>query len=94
MNMNRSYLKPMFDCHKSFYGKAEVVTEGNKKILYSYKTPVATICKGDDGEKKIEVRNVSMVFSRTTVRHIVEFFRQNGIRVSGKADLEKYLVEV
>lgn len=45
-------------------------------------------------KKKAEVRNVSNVFSKTTVRHIVEFFRQNGIPVSGKADIEKYLVEV
>lgn len=51
MNMSKNELKPMFDSHKSFYGKAVVVTEGNEKRLYSYKTHVATIWE-DSGEKE------------------------------------------
>ena len=42
--MELSYvLNPVYDSHKSFYGKANVVIADGISTLYSYDTPVATI---------------------------------------------------
>lgn len=63
-------LEPRYDSRGSFYGKAKVVQQGNRKTLVSYQTDVAKIENG----KAI----VNGHYSQTTMRHIKEFLKQNG----------------
>lgn len=72
-------LNPNYDSRKSFYGKAEVITDGNTIKLKSYNTIVA----------KIE-NNQPIVFdtySNTTLRHIKEFLRQYGFKAETKQQI-------
>ena len=73
-------LKPLYDSRASFYGKAKVIDHPNYKELMSYVTYVAAV-KG----KKAEVYGI---YSRTTLRHIKEFLKQNGF----KADTAKQII--
>ena len=74
-------LMPKFDSRKSFYGKAKVKFEGNKKILQSYQTDVAEIVNG-----KPIVRGT---YSATTTRHIKDFLQQNGFDFKDTKDMMK-----
>ncbi len=74
-------LKPRFDGRKSFYGKANVIWEGEKKILRSYST---NVCEIENGKVKIYG-----FYSSTTLRHIKDFLYQNGFEVGSKKQLEK-----
>lgn len=82
--MSRYYLKPMYDSHKSFYGKCYVEMSegwGQNVTLYSYDTPVAMVgyaiddCGYDDF---VCYLTPSWDFSATTIRHVKEFLRQWG----------------
>lgn len=81
-----TYLKPEFDSRKSFYNKAVVKIENNKKTLYSYNTKICSI-----------VDNVFHKYwngySATTMRHISEFRLQNGLPAMGKKEWENLEVE-
>jgi len=78
-------LKTEFDNKKSFYGKAKVVFENNKLVLISYNTRVAEI---DVKENKAVVFGT---YSVTTLRHIKEFLKQNGLKAETKTQiLEDY----
>lgn len=74
-------LNSQYDSRKSFYGKAQVVYEGNSKVLYSYNTKVAEIKDG----KPI----VYGTYSTTTLRHIKEFLKQEGYKAETKEQIEK-----
>ena len=69
----RYELTPNYDSAKSFYHKAYVnVNRDNTRItLISYDTAVCTIDKG-----KITLLEP---YSRTTIRHIKEFLKQNDV---------------
>lgn len=78
-------LKPVYDARKSFYNKAIVVINDNRKKLLSYQTLVAVI---EDGKAKI-----NGTYSQTTLRHIKEFLKQNGFKAENEAQiLEDYRV--
>ncbi|KKL82560.1 hypothetical protein LCGC14_1983560 [marine sediment metagenome] len=64
-----------YDSRNSFYGKANVRTEGNKTILQSYTTDVAYIENG--------CAVVNGMYSNTTLRHIKEFLLQNARKCQG-----------
>lgn len=73
-----SELSTKYDSRASFYGKAQVITDGHKDDglitrLYSYSTHVATIKHG----REVEVYGT---YSATTLRHIKEFLKQNGFK--------------
>lgn len=74
-------LTPIYSREKSFYRKAIVEIEDNKKTLYSYNTKVAII------ENKKAV--VLGIYSNTTLRHIKEFLKQDGFNAESKAQIEK-----
>lgn len=76
-------LNPMFDGHKSFYGKAKVVVDydGTRIWLLSYDTMVAFITDG--------IATVVDTYSATTLRHIKEFLKQNGFKAESKAQIMK-----
>jgi hypothetical protein len=76
-------LNVQYDSRKSFYGKAQVRTEGNRTILRSYSTDVAEIVDG----KPV----VYGMYSDTTARHIKEFLKQHGFKAeSGKQIMKDY----
>ena len=72
-------LTPKYDGKKSFYGKAIVKTYNNLKLLYSYDTLVCAIydnCYGIRYFFNYDIKE-SLLFSKTTIRHIKEFLLQN-----------------
>lgn len=74
--MNRE-LKTRYDHAKSFYGKAQVIVEGDTVYLKSYNTRVCSIKNGT-------FRRHWGDYSNTTMRHINEFCKQYGIEGNGK----------
>lgn len=72
-------LKPVLDSRKSFYKKANVITENDTITLISYSTKVAEI---KDGKAKI-----FGTYSVTTLRHIKDFLHQNGFKIGTKKEL-------
>ena len=77
-------LSPVFDSHKSFYGKARVKVNDDTLQLVSYSTVVAIVTYLSDGAK---LAHITGVYSRTTVRHIREFLRQQGFKPGTEAEL-------
>lgn len=80
-NLSEYELKPKNQ--KSFYGKANVRTEGNKIILKSYETDVSYI---DTNTQKAFVLGD---YSRTTLNHIQEFLKQNGFKAETPTQILK-----
>lgn len=74
--MSRYGMQTQFDNRKSFYNKADVDVddETGEKTLYSYNTPVAKITK----DKKVTLLP-KWDLSATTLRHVKEFLKQNGL---------------
>ena len=86
--MNKYELQTKHDLRNSFYGKTIVKThlnEQQEKIisLYSYNTLVAYI---NETQNKAVVLNTH---SRTTLRHIKEFLKQQGFKAETKTQIEK-----
>ena len=70
-------LKPI-DGKKSFYGKAQAVTNGDEITLYSYETAVIKIKNG-------VIYRIWDDWSATTQRHINAFLAEYADGQSGKA---------
>lgn len=90
----RKELKP-FEINgvKSFYGKAQVETNGNVVDLYSYNTKVATVVYDNNHQPHV---TMLMKASATTTRHIMAFLQQAGFanmlaNVSGFRNIVKTL---
>lgn len=76
-------LQPLFDGHKSFYGKAVVERWNNENgrcyMLRSYGTVVATdiLLSAPDAENEVHELRVDLRhLSATTLRHVKEFMAQ------------------
>ena len=78
--MNIYDLQARHDSRQSFYGKAQVITEGKKITLRSYSMEVAYI---ENGKAHVEG-----TYSTTTLRHIKEFLRQNCFKATNKKQIE------
>ena len=65
-------LTPKFDSRKSFYGKAKISFEGDRRLLLSYDTPVAFI-----EPDRLPVMLDGWDSTQTTLRHAREFLKQN-----------------
>lgn len=76
--MKVTKLNARYDHAKSFYGKAEVILDGNTAYLRSYNTIVCSI------DKSGKVNRYWGGYSATTMRHVNEFLRQYGIPDGGK----------
>ena len=74
-------LKADYDSRKQFYGKANVLIEGDRKTLKSYNTNVAYIENG--------VPFVEGTYSQTTLRHIKEFLKQHGFDAENNVQIMK-----
>lgn len=75
-------LQPLYDGHRSFYGKAfverYVASGGTKLVLKSYGTIVAVVTPvGTDGDTEVCRVEIDMRhLSATTLRHVKEFLAQ------------------
>lgn len=76
-------LQPVYDGHKSFYGKAFVerwnAENGMRYVLVSYNTTVATVKAVnalDIEHEMFEIRIGMKYLSATTLRHVKEFLAQ------------------
>jgi len=74
-------LNAKYDARDSFYGKAQVIVEGNTIKLQSYNTIVAKI----ENDKAV----VFDTYSHTTLRHIKEFLKQHGFKAENKKQILK-----
>lgn len=79
-------LTPEYDARKSFYGKAEVKTDGPVATLYSYGTAVAQLAPM---EMPALVLLADWDCSATTLRHVKEFLKQNGFKADSKAQIQR-----
>jgi len=79
---SRRELEPVHDRAKSFYKKAVVKSDGDKRILQSYGTNVAEY---DLNTGKAKVYGT---YSSTTLRHIKEFLKQQGLPADTKKQIE------
>lgn len=68
---------PVYDNRKSFYKKAFVAINENTHTLISYDTKVVSVENG-------LITRLWNGYIITTMRHINEFLRQEGLEVSGK----------
>lgn len=93
----KTELKPVYDYHKSFYGKAYTETFGGwsqKTRLYSYGTVVAEIgylAQYDD--RPVAILFDKWNYSNTTLRHTKEFLAQNGFGYMTKAVIRKVAID-
>lgn len=83
-------LEPIFDSRKSFYGKAKVEITDTAVTLYSYAVKVAEIDR-ETWELKLFPQ---WKHSATTLRHVKEFLRQNGIKAETKTQIARDYEEV
>ena len=74
--MTNTYeLKTVYDARASFYGKAKVeVKDDGTKVLRSYGLPIAAVKKGTPYRTTDSISDLTA----TTMRHVREFFRQEG----------------
>lgn len=72
----REELKPK-DCHKSFYKKCYVWNLKDKRVLYSYETPVMMEKEGKyyrlSHEMAMDEEKKALLESATTLRHVRAF---------------------
>lgn len=69
------FLEAKYDSCKSFYKKAKVVSrEDGTILLQSYKSVICILHK----DKTLDVVAKDYELTRTTVRHLKEFLKQNG----------------
>ncbi len=72
-------LTPIFSDQKSFHGKAQIEKTATGKKLYSYNFFVAEV-----NGKKASVYNLQ---SDSTLRHVKEFLKQEGLKADNKKQI-------
>ena len=77
-------LTPKFDSRKSFYGKAKISFEGDRRLLLSYGTPVAFI-EPDLPPVMLD----GWDSTQTTLRHVKEFLKQNGFKAESLEQMRR-----
>ena len=77
-------LTPKFDSRKSFYGKAKISFEGDRRLLLSYGTPVAFI-EPDQPSVMLD----GWDSTQTTLRHVKEFLKQNDLKAESLEQMRR-----
>ncbi len=77
--MKKIELVPVFSKQKSFYDKAKVEKTSTGKKLYSYNLFVAEV----NGKKA----SVYSLQSDSTLRHVKEFLKQEGLKADNKKQI-------
>ena len=80
---NREFLEPRFDGAQSFYRKAEIVQTRTGFLLESFRVPVVLI------SEKTVFLGPDWNYSRTTIRHVKEFLKQQGYKAESKEQILK-----
>lgn len=80
---NRVFLEPRYDGAQSFYRKAEVVQTRTGFLLESFRVPVVLI------SNKTVFLGADWNYSRTTIRHVKEFLKQQGYKAESKEQILK-----
>ena len=81
-------LTPKFDSRKSFYGKAKISFEGDRRLLLSYGTPVAFIDFEVHGNR-LPVLLDGWDSTQTTLRHVKEFLKQNDLKAESLEQMRR-----
>lgn len=76
-------LIPKYENVKSYYNKAIVLETNKRKMLQSYDVIVAEIV----GNKVFLTEDFN--YSKTTLRHVKEFLKQNGFKAESKKQMIK-----
>lgn len=66
-----------------------VITEGTDLNFQSYNSLVCSIRKGGMGFNKVVVFGLDWDYSRTTMKHLVSFLKQNNIPLDNASDIRK-----
>ena len=77
-------LTPKFDSRKSFYGKAKIRFDGDRRLLFSYGTPVAFI-----DFDRLPVLLDGWDSTQTTLRHVKEFLKQNDLKADSLEQMRR-----
>ena len=77
-------LTPKFDSRKSFYGKAKISFEGDRRLLLSYGTPVAFI-----EPDRPPVMLDGWDSTQTTLRHVKEFLKQDDLKAESLEQMRR-----
>ena len=77
-------LTPKFDSRKSFYGKAKIRFDGDRRLLLSYGTPVAFI-----EPDRPPVMLDGWDSTQTTLRHVREFLKQNDLKAESLEQMRR-----
>lgn len=64
-----------------------VLTEGDMIVFQSYNSRVCELCKGSMGFDRVVRLGRDFDYSKTTVKHLLNFLRDNGFSVDSIADL-------
>lgn len=80
---SREFLEPRYDGAQSFYRKAEVVQTRTGFLLESFRVPVVLI------SDKTVFLGTDWNYSRTTIRHVKEFLKQQGYKADSKEQILK-----
>jgi len=73
------YLEPIYSCRSSFNKEAFVVSEDDKKILFSLHEKVCIIENGKASVKDLH--------TASDVIHVKEFLKQNGFKAKNKSQI-------
>lgn len=90
-------LKARYDSANSFYKKAYVLWEGSQTVsLFSYGSKICTIETDETGcIAEVTVYNIiddlgdNLTYSSTSLRHLKEFLKQQGIEATSKEQIMK-----
>ncbi|MCD8378105.1 MAG: hypothetical protein LUB59_04875 [Candidatus Gastranaerophilales bacterium] len=93
LNKNETELQCVYDGRNSFYGKAFTRNLDEKQQLISYETVVAEKCREVQDGQVIYTYTIKDEESRTTMRHIAEWLKQNGFQIKTYADTKKKYVK-
>ena len=77
-------LTPKFDSRKSFYGKAIISFDGDRRLLLSYGTPVAFI-EPDQPPVMLD----GWDSTQTSLRHVKEFLKQNDLKAESLEQMRR-----
>lgn len=88
---NTKTLDTIFTNQKSFYNKAYTKQIGNYYYLYSYDTLVLTIVFENNKRYYFLNHDIKEVYlySKTTLKHIIECLKQNNFDINNKKELIK-----
>lgn len=90
----KAYSLQRFD-KRGFYGNAKVIEEDDAEKLISYNSCICIIRKKGEDDVDVVIYDVrdyegkSLTFSHTSLRHLKDFLKNNGLIASSLAQIRK-----